>query len=205
LNQQSIAFELVWDPSHLGDDNFDATLVPFDGSDRIAGWITARPITVPERIFFEANVETLKTIDFPINDRNWPIMSRRMIAALEGVGDFAHRLIPVIMLDDTVPTKARLDAGGNPRPGVAVEGFAAVQITHYTDAFDWERSEYVKHETLKDRVFKVDKLVLKDVPVPPLFRLSALPGLRLVSAAGRAALEKAGIRGVAFESLSQVI
>src|SRR6266481_6222731 len=99
LSQQSIAFELVWDPSHLGDDDFDATLVPFDGSDRIPGWITARPIAVPERIFFEANVETLKVVDFPINDQNWPIMSKRMLEVLEGVGDFSHRLIPVIMLD----------------------------------------------------------------------------------------------------------
>jgi hypothetical protein len=199
------AFELQPDGTHLGDDEFDATLVKFDGSDMTAGLISSRPLEIPEKVFFEANLDTLKTIDYPINDVSWPIMSRRMLDALLSVGHFTHRAIPVIMLDDTVKTGDRLDAAGNPRVGVAgVKDFLAVQVTQHTDAFDWERSEYVPHPTLKNRVFKAKKLVLRGMPLPPLFRLSAMPGPLLVSAAGRAALVGAQMRELRFISLDLV-
>jgi len=204
MSQES-AFELQPEGNHLGDDDFDATLVRFDGWEMTAGLIPDDNLKIPEPSFFEANIETLKTIDYPINDVSWPIMSRRMRETLLGVGRFTHRAIAVIMLDDTVTTNDRFDAAGNPRPGVAVDGFGAIQISEYTDAFDWERSEFVPHPTLKSRIFKVRKLVLKEMPLPPLFRLSAMPGPLLVSAAGRVALEKARIKELRFISLDLVI
>ena len=52
-----------------------------------------------------------------------------------------HRRIPVVFLDDTVPPKKRF-AKGVPKSGVAVEGFAAVQLLEREDAMDMERSAY---------------------------------------------------------------
>lgn len=199
---EEAAFELLRDASHLGDDDTDASLVKFTGSERIAGLIDERPLELPSRIFFEANIETLKVVDYPINDVGWPIMSQRMRAALLGVGDFPHREIPVVMLDDTAEVK--FNRAGEPLPGVAVHGFAAVQITQYSEAFDWERSEYIRDDLFEDQIFQAKKIVLTNVSLPPVFRLAALPQPLLVSAAGRKALEAAGTQGVKFIPLSQV-
>lgn len=193
MSDDDRAFALEHDGEHLGDDQTDASLVEFEGSDALAGLIDDRPLTrLPERICFEANTATLEKIDYPINDHGWPIMSTRMLDVLRAVGDFPHRAIPLVMLDDTVDP---------PRPGSANRDFVAVQLTGYTDAFDWDRSEYTRSALADDRVLKVKKLVLKDAPLPPLFRLSARPGPLLVSAAARAALEAAGIGGVRFVRL----
>jgi hypothetical protein len=191
------AFELDTDATHLGDDDTDIRLVRFDGWENTTGLMGTPVLKLPQQIYFEGNFRTLETIDFPIDDVSWPVMSKRMLETLRNVGEFGHRAIPVIILDDTV--KDRFDAAGKPRVGVANHEFSAVQLTHYTDAFDWERSEYVRDDLFgDDQVLTAKKLVLKDVPLPPLFRLSALPRPLMVNAAARAALEQAGIKGVRF-------
>jgi hypothetical protein len=200
----SAAFQLRIDGDHLGDDETDASLVKFEGWGDVS-FIATTEQKLPAQILFEANVTTLATIAYPINNVAWPIMSKRMLDTLRSVGDFAHRAIPVVMLDDTVTTKDRLDPDGKPRPGVANLEFSVVQLTKYTDAFDRERSEYVPDELFPDAVLAVKKLVLKDVPLPPLFRLQGFEGPLMVSAAAREALDKAGIRGVRFIALEHVI
>ena len=203
MNDDERAFALEVDGDHLGDDDVDASLVKFEGSSDLVGLIEDRPLMrLPERICFEANTDTLKQVDYPINDQAWPIMSTRMLGVLRAVGDFPHRAIPLIMLDDTV--EGKFDAAGPPRLGVANHDFVAVQLTSYTDAFDWDRSEYTRSALADDRILKAKRLVLTDAPLPPLFRLSARPGPLLVSAAARAALEKAGIGGVRFVQLKYI-
>lgn len=199
------AYELTPDPSHLGDDDFDATLVRFEGWETLAGLIPQEPLAIPENVFFEANVETLKSIDYPINDASWPIMSARMLAVLNSIGSFEHRAFPVVMLDDTVPPEKRFDQSGKPRAGVAVSGFFAVQITKYTEAFDWERSEYDRDEVFPGEVYLIHRLVLRDIVLPPLFRMTARSRPLMISSAGRTALDKAGIRGIEFLPLRQVV
>jgi hypothetical protein len=191
------AFKLEIDGDHLGDDDTDIRLVKFDGWANTTGLIDTRALKLPPQIYFEGNFVTLRTIDYPISNVSWPVMSKRMLDTLFSVGEFGYRAIPLIMLDDTVTDK--FDVAGKPRPGVANYEFSAVQLTHHIDAFDWERSEYVQNELFNgDEVFMAKKLVLKDVQLPPLFRLSALPGPLMVNAAARAALENAGIKGVRF-------
>jgi len=204
MSDSDPAYEIVTDPSHLGDDDYDAQIVPFPNWEMCAGLILKEARSLPVRVYFEANFDTLKVIDYPINNAGWPLMSERMRRVLSELGEFSHREIPVTMLDDTVPTAQRLDASGNPRPGVAMEGFAGVQMTEHLDAFDWERSRYKRDDDFPEQVRLVRNLVLKDVPLPPLFRLAASPRSLFVSAAARAALEKAEIRGVQSNALSQV-
>jgi hypothetical protein len=191
------AFALDVDAGQLGDDAPHASLVKFDGWELITRLMDDRPDKVPQRFYFAANLRAIRNVDYPRNDQGWPIMSRRMREALLSVGEVAHRAVPVVMLDSAVAN--RFDAMGNPRPGVALYGFSAMHLTAYTDAFDWERSEYEPHRRIEGRVQLARKLVLKDVPLPPLFRLSALPNLLLVSAAARDSLIAAGIRGLRFK------
>jgi hypothetical protein len=114
-----------------------------------------------------------------------------------------HRVIPVSMLDFHVPAKDRM-AHGKPKPGVAIEGFAAVQLLERTDAMDMERSTFTPDEDLPGRAREVKKLVLRDRPLPSLFRLSAYPWPLFVSAETREQLEAAGIAGVAYIGLDQI-
>src|ERR1700755_3493926 len=117
------AFLLSWDTSLVGDEEVTGELVSFPGSGNVVGWTRLDPLPVPERIYFEANVRTVKRVDYPDTDVDWPIMSQRMRDILLPHAP-AHRVIPVVFLDDTVDPDARF-AGDVPRPGVAIEGFAA--------------------------------------------------------------------------------
>jgi hypothetical protein len=198
------AYELIPDPSHLGDAEHEAELVRFRGWDLCAGLIPKEELDLPEPVYFEANFATLESSDFPINDVCWPIVSSRLLAALKEAGDFRHRSIPVVMVDRAVPEEERFDERGRPQSGVVRAGFTAIQISEFSDAFDWERSKYEADDELPDEVYRIKRLVLKEVPLPPLFRLSARPRPLMVSAAGRAAIERAGVRGVSFVPLSQI-
>ncbi len=196
------AFILSWDTSLVGDEGVTAELVPFKGSADIIGWKILQPIEVPERIFFEANIETVRQVDYPDNDVRWPIMSERMRDILLPHAS-KHRVIPVIMLDDTVPTAKRLQ-NGIPRPGVAVEGFAAVQLLERIDAMDMDRSTFTPDEDFPGRARDIQKLVFKDTTLPSLFRLSAYPSPLFVSAAARAELDAAGIKGVSYMPIEKI-
>lgn len=198
------AYGLEHDLSQQGDDEYDARLVRFRGWEMVSAGLPVGLIAPPERLFFEANAETLKRSDYPTNSFVWPIVSPKMADALRSVGPVPHRLIPVVMLDDTVPTKKRLDENGDPRPGVAIEGFSLLQIAEFTPAIDLEKSEYSPHREYKNEIAVAKKLVLRERPLPVIFRPTELSREILVSAAGRHALEQAGVKGVTFLPLSQI-
>jgi hypothetical protein len=198
------AYELIPDPTHLGDAEFEAQLVRFRGWDLCAGLIPKEELKLPDPVYFEADLAKVESLDFPINDVCWPIVSNRLLATLREAGDFSHRSVPVVMVERAVAEEERFDEQGRPQSGVAREGFSAIQISEFSDAFDWERSKYEEDEELPEEVCRIQRLVLKAGPLPPLFRLAARPRPLMVSAAGRAALEGAGIRGVSFVPLSQI-
>ncbi len=112
----SAAFQLRVNGDHLGDDEETATLIKFPGWEKFPGLIATIEPTFPAQVLFEANLDTLKVIDYPVTEPDWPVMSKRMLETLRSVGSFAHRAIPLVMLDDTV--REKLDADGKPRPNV---------------------------------------------------------------------------------------
>ena len=170
------AYEIFWDAAHLGDYPSDADLVKFPGWENVCGWQSTDRIEVPNRIFLEANLKALSQIDYPLNDVAWPIMSRRMLDVLLSVGPFPHRLVPVIMLDDTVPADRRFDDSGDLRPDVANDRFGAVQLLQHVDLLDWEKSKYLPDKRTPGEVRMITRVFLKEsAEPPPLFRLSAKP------------------------------
>jgi hypothetical protein len=201
------AFILFWDTSHLKGNKVDARLVEFPGWQNTAGLIGRVPLELPERIVFLANMKVVRNSDYPVNDCNWPLMSTEMRGVLSAVGPLpGHREIPVVMLDAKLPVTKQASAPGQYRPEAIDTRFAAVQLLEQTDAFDWEASVYVRHDELPNRVKRVQKLVLKEPPggFPPLFRLSAYPSSLFVSAAARASLEGAGIKGPIYQTLDYI-
>jgi hypothetical protein len=50
----------------------------------------------PNPIVFQGNKPVVEHIDYPYPDNDWTVMSRRMYETLLSVGDFPHRLIPMV-------------------------------------------------------------------------------------------------------------
>jgi hypothetical protein len=200
----SVAFVLKWELSHLGDDEYDARLLKFPGWENTMRLSSTKEYNLPQPIRFDANFRTLARVDYPYNNVRWPIMSSRMIQTLEAVGEFSHKAIEIVMLDDTILPPDRYDQSGKPRnPKLENRDFRALQLLNHLDAFDWEKSVAERDEDLPARAQSIDKLVLKEPAggFPPLFRLSVYPVALFVSSAARTALEKAGIGGVDLQEL----
>lgn len=192
---------LNWDLSHLGDDSHDARLIKFPGWENIVRLASTKEYSLPDKIVFSANLRTLESIDFPYNDVNWPIMSKKMLDVLVAVRKFPHRAIPIIMLDDVVTFD---DQGDAKHSGDENHEFVAVQILEHANVIDLESSIYEVDEDFPGRIDNVEKLVLKEPREGfyPLFRLAGYPIPLLTSQSARLALEGAGIQGVVFESLA---
>lgn len=198
------AFILDWDFSQLGDEDYFAYLVEFPGSRDMSRLADAKRYDVQQRVFFTGNFAKLKTLDYPYNSARWPLMSAAMVSALEATGTFEHQKLPVTILDDTVAEAELFEAPGKPKPQYALDRFTGVQVLEHLDAFDWDRSEYVRSDIVPSMVEKIEKLALRDVSggFPPLFRLSAYPTLLFVSAEARRALEAKNITGATFLALA---
>ena len=188
------AYILSCDASRVRDEETTAELVPFAGWENIAGWKSTTPIALPDRIEFEANVKTLREVDYPDNSVSWPIMSERMRAILLPHAA-RHRVIPVVMLDDSIPPDRR---------NATIDGFAAVQLLELTAAMDMERSVYTPDEDFPGCARWIKKLVLEVVALPWLFRLAPYQGPLFVSHAARVALEAAKVTGVRFFDLAKI-
>jgi hypothetical protein len=199
-------YQLFWDFDHLKGEKFDAMLMHFPGWEQVAGWQSTRAITTPDKIYFEANVKTLALTEYPTTDVAWPIMSSRMLQILTSLGNFKHRIVPVIMLDKKLPAGKRLDADGNPLPKAANTDYSVLQLLEQCDCFDRDRSEFKLSTVIPDRISEISKLVLKE-PVdgfPPIFRLEVKASYLFVSAEARQALEQAGITGVEFRTIDKI-
>ncbi len=192
-------FQLRPSAEHMiGDRRDDAGIVKFAGWDRLF-FAETDPVLLEEPVKFEANFEVLPSLDVLIcENRTWPVISRRMLDVLLSVGPFAHRAFRCVMIDDTVMSVDRYDDRGL-RAAVIDERFVLLHLTtHVADAFDWERSRYERDDDDPTRVLAIQKLVLNDVPLPPVFRLAPYPRRLFVSAAAKTELESAGVRGVEF-------
>ena len=197
-----------WDTDHLDDFDLDidAELVLFDGYANIAAFCLPQPAAVPTEIVFEACFAALDEVEFPTNDQNWPIMSRNMLAVLVDVAPLPpHAVIPVIMVDDTLPEEARRDVDGSWRPGAVREDFVILHLLAHEDRFDWDKSDYNANEEFEDEVDTVRRLAISNPgdPSPPIFRFSALPENLFLSDAARIALEKAGIQGLEITPIEE--
>ncbi len=179
---------------------YDVSLVRSAGvdPDRWFLWQT-RIFDVREPLEFVANIEALRGRDLPVPEPStWPVMSRRMLDVLISVGSFARRAIRCVVIDDKVMPADRYDDRGL-RRDVTDDRFVVLHLTeHVRDAFPWDRSEYERDDRDPAQVLAVPKLVLRDVPLPPVFRLAPYPRVLFVSAAAKVALEVAKVVGAHF-------
>jgi hypothetical protein len=137
----------------------------------------------------------IKTYDYEDKDGysyieeivDWPVISKRMLTVLQSVLSFSFKATPITILEGVIP------------PYPENSDYVIIQLLDHLDIFDYEQSIY-------DPV-NIDgtltKLVLKEPPggYPPLFRVATIPNRLFVSAAARAALEAADIKGLEFRYL----
>jgi hypothetical protein len=163
-------------------------------------------VDIPNPIVFGAWFEFMEYLDYPYVFRAWPIMSPQMLETIKSVGDFQHCTYPTLMEDMNALQ------GSNSRTGMRKNDFLVVRTLEFLDAYDWEKSEYVREKSMHaddddDDIFNYKtnftKVVLKE-PIPSLFRLVGHATALYVSAAAKEALEISGTaRGVNFTPIDE--
>jgi len=206
-------FELSWTFSDYAEGNGRvASLVPFPTSRDVIGWIHTRHVEVPEPVFFQVYFDEMGATcpDYPSNNKRWPIMSRRMLDVLLSVGEFPHRVIPIVLLDDRAIDQApAYERDWQPRAGTFREGYFAVQLLEHVDGIDWEQSAYEPLSGDDDPAapWSMTKLVLAPPTTgfPPIFRVAQTAGTLFVSSAGHDAMVAAGVQGPRYIPMGKVI
>lgn len=196
------AYRLTWNFFNYRPDDIICRIVEFPGWDNNICLAGIRELFQPsEPVEFDTHFELLQDApDYPNNTPEWPVMSHRMLDVLRSVGDFPHHVIPVTLVQDTIPVEVRYDADGRPRPEYSKNDYVAVQLTSYTDVFDTERSRFRWNPMFPDSAIRVDKYEFRVPPegLPPLFRVQIFTVDLFVSAEARAALEAANISGPVY-------
>lgn len=192
----------------LCDEEYELEIHEFPGWEETNGFYEITPYDLPDPIVFYVDPEFLLYTDYPTNNVSWPVMSRRMYYLLLAVGDFPHRVIPVALINGTTFTfepERRFLADGSPNPEVTnFDDYVAIQLLEESDYFDFERSEYTRHPRDPEWIRSVERYMLNEPPegFPPLFRLAAYSFVLFISAEAREALKEAGIRGTAYNALT---
>jgi hypothetical protein len=131
-------------------------------------------------VFTDWALDRQGIVHYIYNEQRWPIMSERMLHHLRQLGDFQHQSYPIEIADFTLA-----HASTTARTGRVCTSYSIVQTLENLDIFDWEKSQYVEHIALENRIQSATKVVLKKPAdaLPPLFRISAYPSKLFVSAA----------------------
>jgi hypothetical protein len=186
---------LGWSTDHIKGSHSGIRLLNFSESDNdIERLMNVEPYNLPESIIFRTDFRFLSQTDYPPQQLNWPIMSRRMYYTLLAVKDFPHRVIPLVM------ESTRLDVSQPNYRTIDSDNFVVIQFLEHANYFNYELSECSLEEQYPQRY------VLNEPPegFPPLFRLSVNPKAIFISAEAREALKEAGIVGTAYSPASQV-
>jgi hypothetical protein len=150
---------------------------------------------LPERIEFQGIFEFIDRTDYPYNDADWPIMSKRMLEVLHSVGNFAHNAYPIVITNAEEGEEREYDSERY--------DYVAIQLLEALDIFDWENSIYQRDPESPNFLSDddIEKIILKkpESGFPPLFTVVG-PFMRVLylSAEARQALDAAGIKGINY-------
>lgn len=196
------AFRLLWETDHLlrTDEAHDLTLEQFDHDGDVPEyWPTESGQTaLPDLVVMTAGFGDVTYTDYPSNDRDWPVMSKKMLAILLGVAEFGHQTVPVSIVDPVVRTEQEHEQAGallETRWPDANREYVIVQLTDPVE-LDEEASGVARDPNLP-WIVDVHQYVFKQPAstLPPIFRLSIDPTVLYISATARVALKAAGIAG----------
>jgi proteasome lid subunit RPN8/RPN11 len=207
--QEPDAYRLTCDLDHLPtwdvpEDEvlYDMWLIEFPEApgNSISFLPPVKPRKLPERIEFQGIFDFIDRTDYPYNDVDWPIMSKRMLEVLQSVGDFAHKDYPIVITNAEEGEERKYDSERY--------DYVVIQLLEALDVFDWEKSIYHRDPEPPHFLSSLDieKVVLKkpEGGFPPLFCLddsapnASLPSDLYLSAKAKQALDAAGIKGIDY-------
>jgi hypothetical protein len=202
-----IAYQLTWEVSHYEhyrlDWDYDLEIQPFPEKEQ-TNLYDVKLFPIPDSIVFKGALSLIRHSDYPYTNNSWPVMSQRMYETLLAVRPFPHRVIPVRVVDSDAWNPQRcLDAFGRGRTDLTSSNYLAVQLTEFSDVFDWQRSTYTMDDEYPGWIGNVREYVFKVPPsgLPPLFRIACDRTVLFISAEARAALKAAGVCGTEYISL----
>jgi len=178
------------DYDHSGENERDAFHIPFVGVESIGVIMNGvENSELPSKISFQANFKLIDDYDYPLTDLTIPIMSDRMIKIFKSLDDLKLRFINVVMIDDL---SCEI---------ISKKDFFAIQIMEYTDAFDYENSEYRMRRGRNKKVGVISKLRLREPEngFPSIFRIKESSSKLFINSKAKEALEKENIKGCVYE------
>lgn len=158
----------------------------------------------PTPIIYQGYKPVVEHIDYPEADNSWNVMSKRMYEVLLSIGDFPHRVIPVVIVDSREQKENWFDSSSNLRKEICLWNYLVIQMTEHLDVFDLQKSIYTV-DAEDGFVDRIDEYVFK-VPLngfPPIFKIPEDRTNTFVSSEAREAMNKAKITGPRFISLQQ--
>lgn len=194
-------YQLERDFSHLLDMDNDITHIKFPGSQDLGSkMMGVKDTELPNILYFQANFRVIPRIDYPIPDLSLFIVSGRMLDALKECGFFEYRSIPIVLIDDTYFGKIFND-NNELNTGFKINtDYLAIQLMRYTDAFDYEKSEYKSSRAFPDEVGVIKKLALKESEnYPPVFKIKEKPSRIFITEQTKNNLVSRGIQGCEFK------
>jgi hypothetical protein len=164
------------------------------------------PIEITAPVVYSGYPPVVRTLDFPVTDNSWLVMSSRMLNVLRSVGEFQHLEFEVVVADDRHLSAKWRDVKGRFYEEMIMRGFSAVQLLEHADIFDFERSEYRHDPDFPAFIGNVDRYVFRipEEGLPPIFHIKGEPVKTFVSHKARMALKKAGITGIEYISLKGI-
>lgn len=186
------------------DTGYEADLLAVDTqlSERLAIF-DDKPIDISIPVIYSGYPPVIRTLDFPVTDNGWLVMSAKMLAALKSAGEFRHVEFPVVITDYRhLPEKWR-DKSGNFDDAMIIDGYSVIQLLERLDIFDYEKSKYELDKDHPAYLGRVEEYVFQ-IPqsgLPPIFYIKGEPVKTFISYEARLALKKVETTGVQFVSL----
>jgi hypothetical protein len=205
LEQNIKAFRLWSNCENVNPDiGSHAQVIPFEGIEQVSVAMSdpSEMIDFPNPVELRGLLSTIKQTDYPNTDQGWPLVSKRMLAALESVGPFPHRVLPARIIEGRIGRSLaedpRYDDEGNLKPDFYTDDYVLLQLTEHLDAIDLEQSVYDEYDPEMNEVLGLSKPVFKDIgrEYPPVFRPLQSPIDIFISRIAKQALEANGIQNL---------
>jgi hypothetical protein len=177
-------FELRYDFTGVAVEAYDGVLDRFEGCENLMLNITPRDSLpeLPNEVWFWGSLARIRKLDFLKVDVRWTVCSKRLLSAVEALGDFPHLTIPAHFVE----------AAEGKEKQTLEDQYVVLVITEPTDALDVARSKLMHRSD--GTVQTVLRYAFHSLPggIPPMFKVKQDVTALLIAERTKQALEAGG-------------